>query len=104
MAAPDQVPNLETLCDRVIGILVDTFDFPADEARQRLTLWRSQQHDLTGAALEAMLPAMGPAEKEAALLKWALEGAMIQADLRDGAARLGIDLADQAEPEERPPR
>ncbi len=104
MAGADQVPSLEELCDRVIGILVDTFDFPADEARHRLALWRSQQHHLAGSALEVILPTMSPAEKDAALLKWALEGAMLQAELRDGAARMGIDLADQAEPEERPPR
>lgn len=31
-------------------------------------------------------------EREAALLKWALESLFLERELRDGAARLGLDL------------
>ncbi len=94
VAHPDQLPDLDALCDRVINILVDTFDFSADEARQRLALWRSLQHDLAGEALGALLPAMSQAERDTYLVQWALESALLRGDLREGAARLGFDLAD----------
>lgn len=87
--------TLEAICENVVSILVESFDYPEAEARHRLTLWKSQQHDLAGQALEAILPGMTQAERDAALLKWALEGMFLDRDLRDGATRLGLgDLPD----------
>lgn len=93
-AGQPAIPDLEAICEKVLTILVDSFDVPEAEARHRLTLWKSQQHDLAGQALTALLPGMTPEECDAALLKWALEGMFLERDLRDGAARLGLDLAD----------
>jgi hypothetical protein len=101
MAAPDQSPEIEAIAEKVLAIMVESFDFPEAEARQRLTLWKASQHDLAGQALAVLLPGMSPAEQDAALLQWALEGLFLERDLRAGAAQLGIDLV---EPEERPPR
>ncbi len=93
-AGSGQAPDLVALGEQVIRLLVDTFDFPEAEARQRINLWRAQQHDLAGQALEAILPGMTQAERDAALLKWALEGLFVERDLRDGAAKLGLDLTE----------
>lgn len=94
-AGSGQAPDLVALGEQVIGILVSTFDYPEPEARQRINLWRARQHDLAGQALEVILPGMTQAEQDAALLKWALEGMFLERDLRDGAARLGLDLAEE---------
>lgn len=116
--------DLESIAEKAMAILVDSFDFPEAEARQRLTLWKSRQHDLAGQALGVLLPGMSQEERGAALLKWTLEGLFLERDLREGAAQLGIDLVDpgiepgcvtvneprkmlgrpESEPEERPPR
>lgn len=116
--------DLEAIAEKAIGILVESFDFPEAEARQRLALWRAQQHDLAGQMLAILLPGMTQEERDAALLKWALEGLFLERDLRAGAAQLGIDLVEpgilpgamtvtearqfhpprDTEPEERPPR
>lgn len=93
--------DLEAIAKKALAILVESFDFPEVEARQRLTLWKSRQHDLAGQALSVILPGMTQEERDAALLKWTLEGLFLERDLREGAAQLGIDLV---EPEERPPR
>ena len=92
---------MEAIAEKAVGILVESFDFPEAEARQRLALWRAQQHDVAGQALAVLLPGMTQEERHAALLKWTLEGLFVERDLRAGAAHLGIDLV---EPEERPPR
>jgi hypothetical protein len=93
-AGSGQAPDLVALGEQVIRLLVDTFDFPEAEARQRINLWRARQHDLAGQALEVILPGMTQAERDAALLKWALEGLFVERDLRDGASKLGIDLTE----------
>lgn len=93
--------DLEAIAAKALTILVDTFDFPEAEARHRLTLWKSGQHDLSGQALGVLLPGMNQEERDAALLKWTLEGLFLERDLRSGAEQLGIDLV---EPVERPPR
>ena len=125
MVGPEQqLPDLEAIAEKAIGILVETFDFPEAEARQRLALWRARQHDFAGQALAVLLPGMAQEERDAALLKWTLEGLFVERDLRAGAAQLGIDLVEagtlpgamtvnearqfhpsrDTEPEERPPR
>ena len=90
----DDMPDLEAIAEKALAILVGSFDFPEAEARQRLNLWRARQHDLAGQALEVMLPGMSQEERDAALLKWALEGLFLERDLRDGAAQLGHELTD----------
>ncbi len=84
--------DLEAIGDQVVRMLVDSFDYPEKEARHRVTLWRSQQHDLAGQALGAILPGMAREEREQALLKWAVEGLLLERDLRTGAAYLDIPL------------
>jgi hypothetical protein len=84
--------DLEAIGDQVVRILVDSFDYPETEARQRVTLWRSQQHDLAGQALGAILSGMTREEREQALLKWAVEGLLLERDLMAGAEKLDIDL------------
>ena len=116
--------DLEAIAEKAISILVESFDFPEAEARHRLTLWKAGQHDLAGQALGVLLPGMPQEERDAALLKWTLEGLFLERELRAGAAHLGIDLVEagtlpgaltvnearqfnpprDAEPEERPPR
>lgn len=91
---PEEIPDLEAIAEKALAILVGSFDFPEAEARQRLNLWRARQHDLAGQALEVLLPGMGQEEKDAALLKWALEGLFLERDLRDGAKQLGHQLRD----------
>lgn len=93
-AAEGEQPDLEAICAKALAILVESFDFPEAEARQRLTLWRARQHDLAGQALAIILPGMTPEERDAALLKWALEGLFLERDLRAGAAELGHDMAE----------
>lgn len=90
---PEQ-PELEAVAELVLRLLVDTFDFPEAEARQRLALWRAQQHSLEAQALEAALPLMTPEQRTQELLRWALEGDQVERELRDGAGRLGVDLTD----------
>ena len=89
MKAPEagEPLDLEAVAASVVAALV-TFGMPETEARQRINLWRSAQHDLEGQALEA-LPHEVRAEH---LLRWALEGLAIADDLRAGAAALGLDF------------
>lgn len=47
-------PDLDAIAEKALSILVESFDFPAEEARHRLTLWKSRQHDLAGQALEVL--------------------------------------------------
>ncbi len=82
--------DLEQILATVESLLVDTFGFPADEARHRLNLWRAQQHTLEGQALEATLPTLPLEERAQALLRWALEGEFLESDLREGARTLGL--------------
>lgn len=67
---------------------METFDFPAAEARHRLNLWRAQQHALEGQALEELLPALSVEERAQALLRWALAGELLERDLKTGVAEL----------------
>lgn len=84
-------PTLEAIAAQVLAILVETFDFPEAEARQRIALWRAQQHNLEGQALESLLPGMNPEQQAQELLRWALEGLALEDDLRSGAAALDFD-------------
>lgn len=86
--------DLETILEKVVSILVSTFDFPEEEARHRVTLWKSQQHDLEGQALAGILPLLSPEQKAQELLRWALEGKELEQHLRHGAKELGLDLAE----------
>lgn len=93
MKAPEagQPLNLEAIAEQVVALMVTTFGFPEAEARQRITLWRAQQHSLEGQALESLLPGMTPEKQAQELLRWALEGQFIEDDLRRGAAALDFD-------------
>ncbi len=84
--------DLEAICEQVVSLLVGTFDFPEAEARHRINLWKAQQHDLEGQALEAILPHLSPEKKAHELLRWVLEGEKIEADLRYGATELGLEI------------
>ena len=83
--------DLEAVAAQVVAIMVTTFGFPETEARQRIALWRAQQHNLEGQALECLLPGMSPEQQAQELLRWALEGQVIEDDLRSGAAALHFD-------------
>lgn len=85
-------PDLEAACEKALSILVESFDYPEAEARQRLNLWRARQHSLEGQALQVLLPGMAAADRDAALLQWALQGMLLEQDLRAGAAQLGTPL------------
>ena len=84
--------DLEAIAAQVVALMVTTFGFPEAEARQRIALWRAQQHKLEGQALESLLPGMNPEEQAQSLMRWALRGLTIEEDLRTGAAALGVDL------------
>lgn len=89
--AAEEPPDLASLLGVVEKTLV-SFGMEPAEARQRLNLWRAQQHHIEGQALEALLSNMGPEEQAQHLLRWAIEGQIVEDDLREGAAALGIDL------------
>ncbi|MFN8606873.1 MAG: hypothetical protein U0931_05040 [Vulcanimicrobiota bacterium] len=84
--------DLEALTDKVVAILVRTFDFPEAEARQRVTLWRARQHHLEGQALETLLPELSAESQAQQLLRWALEGQEVENELLAGAAALRLDV------------
>ena len=84
--------DLDAVCQQVIALLVSTFDFPEAEARQRINLWKARQHDLEGQALQGILPHLSPEERAQELLRWALQGDQLEAELRKGATDLGIPL------------
>lgn len=86
--------DLEAICEQVVSLLVSTFDFPEAEARHRINLWKARQHDLEGQALQGILPHLSPEERAQELLRWALQRAEIEGDLRKGAAQMGFDLAE----------
>lgn len=86
--------DLEAILGQVERLLVDTFGFPEAEARQRLTLWRAEQHRLEGEALGTLLPGMSPDQGTQALLRHLLEGHALADQLRAGAAELGLDPPD----------
>lgn len=85
--------DLEKILATVESLLVDTFGFSAAEARHRLNLWKAQQHALEGQALEAILPGLSLEEQGQAVLRWALEGELLERDLREGAGLLDPDSA-----------
>jgi hypothetical protein len=74
-------PDLESIAERVVAILVETFDFPETDARHRIALWRAQQHNLEGQVLESLLPLMSPEQRAESLVRWVLEGRRIEAEL-----------------------
>lgn len=82
------VLDLEAIIAQVAQMMVSTFGFSQAEADHRLTLWRSNQHDLEGQLLEARLATMDPKERERALNDWVLQGFMLETDLKDGLERL----------------
>lgn len=84
--------DLESVQEQVVALLVNAFDYPEPEARQRVTLWRARQHDLEGQALESLLPELSVERQAQQLLRWALEGHEIETDLLAGAAALGLDV------------
>lgn len=84
--------DLEAICEQVVSLMVGTFDFPEAEARHRINLWKARQHHLEGQALEAIVPHLSPEEKAQELIRWVLEGEKIEADLRQGAKELEIEI------------
>lgn len=86
--------ELDGLCERVLSIMVESFGFSDAEARHRLALWRAEQHQLEGQALEILLPAQSAGDQAESLRRWLLEGDQIRSDLLDGAAALRLDLSD----------
>jgi hypothetical protein len=86
--------DLDAIANQVVAILVSTFDFPEAEARHRINLWKAQQHNLEGQALEAVLPNLTPEKRAQALLQWALTGQELEGQLREGGAKLGLDLTE----------
>ena len=80
------------ICEQVVSLMVGTFDFPEAEARHRINLWKARQHQLEGQALEAIIPHLSPEEKAQELIRWVLEGDKIEADLRQGAKELDIEI------------
>ncbi len=84
----EPVLDLEAICDQVVYLLVNTFDFPEAEARQRINLWKADQHRLEG----EVLASLSPEERAQHLLRWVIEGDQVEKALRDGAKELGLTL------------
>lgn len=90
-AAEEGPPDWTAILEVVEKALVSVGMEPM-EARHRINLWKARQHALEGQALESLLPGMTPEEQAQQLLRWALEGQVLEDDLRVGAATLGLDL------------
>ena len=90
--SPGEPAKLEAIEEQVVALLV-SIGMPACEAAHRINLWRAQQHDLLGKALEVVLPAMQADEGDILVLCWALQGQQLESNLRAGAAALGFDLS-----------
>lgn len=84
--------DIENMLAIVERLMVETFGFAEGDARQRLSLWKLQQHTLEGQALESLLPSLSPEDKARELLRWALEGKQLEGELRASSAQMGIDL------------
>jgi len=88
--AAEEPPDWTAILAVVAQMLVNVGMDPA-EAQQRINLWKARQHNLEGQALETLMPGMDPGEQAQQLLRWALEGEVIEDDLRRGAAALNFD-------------
>jgi hypothetical protein len=86
--------DLDAILKQVAGMMVSTFGFSEDETRQRINLWKAQQHALEGDLLASMSAGKSQSERDQALLEWAVKGLGIESDLRDGASKLGLTLDD----------
>ncbi len=87
--AAEEPPDWAAILAVVAQMLVNVGMDPA-EAQQRINLWKARQHNLEGQALETLLPGMNLAEQAQQMLRWALEGEVLEDDLRSGAAALGM--------------
>ena len=84
-------PDIDTILEQVIALMVGTFDFPEEEARHRVNLWRTAQHRLEGEALGALTPHLPADEALQQVLRHVLEGERLRSDLESGSQRLGIN-------------